>query len=152
MSSPYEVIGWECGACAYTNEDAVRLDCLACQARRPVRYVIMAGATAAAMARTTRVDRCDQACVAVLPTAGPVVAGEGATSGNGVVVGEGQNAAYGPPDVAGNAAIHHKRAPQLGGNRASVVACLVNMMVGIPLGLHAASSSLVLPPPQARHD
>jgi hypothetical protein len=71
----------------------------------------MAGATVAVTARTTRVDHHDQACVAALPTAGPVVAGEGATSGNGAVDGEGHNAPYGPPDVVGNAAIHHGRAP-----------------------------------------
>jgi hypothetical protein len=77
------------------------------------------------------VDRCNQACIAALPTAGPVVAGEGATSANGAVAGEGHNAAYGPPAVAGNAAIHHGRAPQLGDDPASVVAHLVNMMVDI---------------------
>ncbi len=76
-------------------------------------------------------DRCKQARIAALPTAGPVVTGEAATSANGVVAGEGANAAYGPPAVAGSAAIHHGRAPQLGGHCASVVACLVNMMVDI---------------------
>jgi hypothetical protein len=102
--------------CAYTNEDGMCHDCLACQARHLVRYVIMAGAMAAAMARTTKVDCCDQAFVAALPTAGPVLAGEAATSTNGAVTGERSNAAYGPPAVAGSAAIHHGRAPQLGGN------------------------------------
>jgi hypothetical protein len=131
MSSPSEVVGWECGACTYTNEDATCRECLACQARRPVRYAIMAGATAAATARTTRVDCCNQAHVAALPTAGPVVAGEVATSANGAVAGRGHNAAYGSPAVAGSAAIHHRQAPQLGGNHASIVACLVNMMVDI---------------------
>jgi hypothetical protein len=131
MSSPSEVVGWECGACAYTNEDGTRRGCLVCQARHPVRYVIMAGATATATARTTRVDCCNQACVAVLPIAGPVLAREAATSANGAVTGEGSNAAYGPPAVAGSAAIHHGRAPQLGGDHASVVACLVNTMVDI---------------------
>ena len=62
MSSPYKVVGWECGTCAYTNKDAACHNCLACQARRPVHYAIVASATAAATARTTRVDRCDQAC------------------------------------------------------------------------------------------
>jgi hypothetical protein len=131
MSSPSKVVGWKCGACAYTNKDAALRDCLGCQARRPVCYAIVAGTTAAAMARTTRVDWHDQARVAALTTAGPVVAGEGATSGNGAVNGEGLNAAYGPPAVVGNAAIHHGRAPQLEGNHASVVACLVNTMVNI---------------------
>ncbi len=110
MSSPYKVGGWECGTCTYTNKDAAHRDCLACQARCPVCYAIVAGAKAAATARTMRVDHCDQACIAVLPTAGPVVAGEGATSSNGIIDGEGHNATYGPPDVAGNAAIHHGQA------------------------------------------
>jgi hypothetical protein len=111
MSSPSEVIGWECGKCAYTNEDATRHNCLACQTRRPVRYDIVAGTTTAATARTTRVDRRKQARVAALTTAGPVVAGEAATSANGAVTGEAPNAAYGPPAVAGSAVMHHGRAP-----------------------------------------
>jgi hypothetical protein len=86
MSSPSEVVGWECGACAYINKDATSCNCLACQARCPVRYAVVAGTTAAAMARTMRVDHHDQARVAALPTAGPVVAGEGATSGNGEIL------------------------------------------------------------------
>jgi hypothetical protein len=129
MLSPSKVVGWECGVCAYTNKDATHRDCLACQARHPVHYAIVAGARVATMARTTSVDCCNQDCVAALPTAGPVVAGEVATSTNGAVTGEGHNAAYGPPAVAGSAAIHHGWAPQLGGNCASVVAHLVNTMV-----------------------
>ncbi len=89
MSSPYKVVGWEFNACTYTNEDAASRNCLACQARRPVRYANVAGAMAAAMARTTRVDCCDQACIAALPTAGPVVTGEGAPFGNGAIEGGG---------------------------------------------------------------
>jgi hypothetical protein len=136
MPSPSEVVGWERVACTFTSDDAMCCNCLACQARRLVHYAIVAGTTAAAMARTTKVDLCNQACVAALPTAGPVVAGEADTSANGAVAGEGHNAAYGPPAVAGSVAIHHRRAPQLGGNRASVVARLVNTMVNI-LGINA---------------
>jgi hypothetical protein len=131
MLSPSKVVGWECGAYAYTNKDATRYGCLACQARCPVCYAIVAGAIAAATARTTRVNCRKQAHVAALPTAGPVVAGEVATSTNWAVTGEAPNATYGPPAVAGSAAMHHGRAPQLGGNCASVVACLVNTMVDI---------------------
>jgi hypothetical protein len=131
MSSPSEVVGWECGACAYTNEDATHCNCLACQARHPVCYAIVAGATAAATVSMMRVDCCNQARVAALPTAGPVVAGEAATSTNGAVTKEGPNATYGPPPVVGSATIHHSWAPQLGGNHASVVACLANTMVNI---------------------
>ncbi len=130
-SSPSEVIGWECGACTFTNKYGTCRDCLACQARHPARYVIVAGTTAAAKVRTTRVDYCNQACVAALPTAGPVLAREVATSANGAVTFLGRNAAYGPPAVAGSAAIHHGQAPQLGGDHASVVPCLVNTMVDI---------------------
>jgi hypothetical protein len=86
MLSLSKVMGWECGTCAYTNKDATRHDCLACQARHPVCYAIVAGAKAAMTARTTRVDCCNQACIAALPTAGgPVVAGEAATSTNGAI-------------------------------------------------------------------
>jgi hypothetical protein len=131
MSSPSEVVGWECGTCTYTNEDGTCPDCLACQARHLVRYIIMAGATAAAMTRMTRVDCCDQACIAALPTAGPVLAKEAATSANGAVTREGSNAAYGLPAVADSAAIHHGQSPQLRGDHASIVACLVNMMADI---------------------
>ncbi len=63
-----------------------------------------------------------------MPTAGPVVTKE-ATSANGAVIGEENNAAYRPPAVAGSAAIQHGRAPQSGGDHASIVACLVNTMV-----------------------
>jgi hypothetical protein len=125
------VVGWECGACASTNKDTMRRNCLACQARRPVRYAIVAGATADTTARTTRVDHCNQAHISALPAAGPVLAVEAAISANGAAAGEGPNAAYGSPAVVGSAAIHHGRAPQLGGNHASIVACLVNAMVDI---------------------
>jgi hypothetical protein len=131
MLSPSEVVGWECGACAYTKGDGTRHNCLACQARRPVRYVIVAGAKAAATAKTTRVDYCNQACITVLPTAGPVLAKEAANSANEAVTGEGSNAAYGTPAVAGSATIHHGRAPQLGGDHARIVARLVKTMVDI---------------------
>jgi hypothetical protein len=77
--------------------------------------------------------------VAALPTAVPVLAGRAATSANGAVTGEGSNAVYGPPAVAGSAAIHHGRAPQLGGYHASVFACLENMMVNI-IGTSAKDS------------
>jgi hypothetical protein len=57
MSSPSKVAAWECGVCVYTNKDTMHCICLACQARRPVGFAIVAGAAAAATARTTRVDR-----------------------------------------------------------------------------------------------
>jgi hypothetical protein len=57
------------------------------------------------------VDCCKQACVAALATAGPVIAREVATSANGAVAREAPNATYGPPAVAGSAAMHHERAP-----------------------------------------
>ncbi len=83
------------------------------------------------MARMTRADRCKQACVAALTTAGPVVAREAATSANGAVAREVPNAAYGSPAVLGSAAMHHGWAPQLGGDHGSIVAHLVNTMVDI---------------------
>ncbi len=114
MSSHSKVLGWECGTCAYTNKDARCRDCLAFQARRPVCYAILASATGAATARTMRVDHPKQARVTALPTVGPVVTREAATSTNGAIAGEAPNAAYGPPAVAGGAAMHHRLAPQLG--------------------------------------
>jgi hypothetical protein len=114
MSSPSKVLGWECGTCAYTNKDARCCDCLAFQARHPVRYAILASATGATTARMTRVDHPKQARVAALPTAGPVVTREAATSTNGAVAGKAPNAPYGPPAVMGSAAMHHRLASQLG--------------------------------------
>jgi hypothetical protein len=131
MSSPSKVVRWECGACAYTNEDAKRCIYLACQARHPVRYAIVAGAAVAATARTTRVDRCKQAHVAALATAAPPIAREAATSAYVAIGRAAPTAAYGPPAVAESAAMHPGRAPRLGRDSASVVACLVNTMVDI---------------------
>ncbi len=91
----------------------------------------MAGATGAATARTMRVDLHKQARVAALATAGPVIAGEAATSTNGTNAGEAPTATYRPPAVVGSAVMHHGWAPQLGGHHASIVACLVNTLVDI---------------------
>jgi hypothetical protein len=52
MSSPSEVVAWECGACAYTNENVMRHDCRVCQTRHTIRYAIVAGAMVAATVRT----------------------------------------------------------------------------------------------------
>jgi hypothetical protein len=131
MSSPSEVVAWECGACTYTNEDAIRRDCLACQIRHLVHYAIMAGATPATTARTTRVDHHTQAHFDALATAAPTVAGKVATSANAAVAGEAPTATYGQGTEAEIAAMHLGRAPHLGGNRAGIVACLVNMMADI---------------------
>jgi hypothetical protein len=131
MSSPPEVVRWECGTCAYTNKNSTCHECLACQTRSLVRYAIVASATEAMTARIIRVDCCKQACIAALATAGPVVYGEAATSANGTVAGEAPNAANRPPAVAGSAAMHRGWAPQVGGNGASIAACLVSTMVDI---------------------
>ncbi len=87
MLSPSKVVAWECGTCAYINEDAMRRNFLACQTRCPICYAIVAGATTAMTARTTRVDRCKQARVAALATAVPAIAGEADTSANAAVAG-----------------------------------------------------------------
>jgi hypothetical protein len=131
MSSPSEVVAWVCGACTYTNEDATCCNCIACQTRRPVCYAIVAGTMAAVMARTTKVDCCKQVSNATLATAVPAISGEALTSANGAIAGEVPTATNGPPAVAEIAAMHTVQAPQLGRNCASVVACLVNMMVDI---------------------
>jgi hypothetical protein len=41
MSS--EIIAWECGACACTNENIKRHNCVICQTKHPVRYAIGGG-------------------------------------------------------------------------------------------------------------
>ncbi len=66
-----------------------------------------------------------------MATAAPLVAGEAATSTYATVARVAPTAAYGPPAVVESAAMHPGRAPQLGRNRASVVARLVNTMVDI---------------------
>jgi hypothetical protein len=69
--APSEMIAWECGACTYTNEDCTCRDCLMCMTECPVRYAIVAGATGAATARTTTVNRREQARIAALAAVVP---------------------------------------------------------------------------------
>ena len=66
MASPSETIGWECGACTYTNDDCTRRDCFMCMTERPKRYFVVPGAGVSATARTTSVDRREQARLAAL--------------------------------------------------------------------------------------
>ena len=66
MTSPSEMIGWECGACTYTNDDCTRRDCQMCTTERPKRYFVVPGAGVSATARTTTVDRREQARLAAL--------------------------------------------------------------------------------------
>jgi hypothetical protein len=88
--------------CAYTNKYATRRDCIACQTRRPVCFAIVAGATAAATARTMRVDCHKQACIAKLATAVSALAGEAAFSANGAVTGEAPTARCGNSKITKN--------------------------------------------------
>ena len=62
--APSEIVAWECGSCTYTNESGEPGPCIMCRTERPIRYAIVAGAPAAATARTTTVNRCKQARVA----------------------------------------------------------------------------------------
>ena len=66
MASPSEMIGWECSACTYTNDDCKRRDCQMCMTEGPKRYVVMPGVGVSATARTTTVDRREQARLAAL--------------------------------------------------------------------------------------
>ena len=66
MASPSKMIGWECGACSYTNDDCMRRNCPMCMTERPKSYFIMPGASVLATARTTTADCCKQARLAVL--------------------------------------------------------------------------------------
>ena len=58
------MVAWECGACTYTNEDCTRRSCEMCMTERPLRYAVVPGAGASATARTTTVDRREQARLA----------------------------------------------------------------------------------------
>ena len=69
MASSSEMIGWECGACSYTNNNCMRRDCPMCMTERPKRYFIVPGAGVLATARTTTVYCCKQACLATLRNA-----------------------------------------------------------------------------------
>jgi hypothetical protein len=71
--APSEMIGWECGACTFTNEDCTRRNCQMCMAERPEQYVIVAGASESASARTTTVDRLEQAPLAAWSSDAPAV-------------------------------------------------------------------------------
>ena len=62
--APSEMVAWECSACTFTNEDVQRRGCQLCMTVRPVRYAIVAGAAGAATARTTTVNRREQALLA----------------------------------------------------------------------------------------
>ena len=68
MMAPSEMVAWECSACTFTNEDVQRRGCQLCMTERPVRYAIVAGAAGTATARTTTVNRCEQAPLAALTT------------------------------------------------------------------------------------
>ena len=48
--APSEMIGWECGACTFTNEDCSRRDCQMCMSERPERYAIVVGTSSSASA------------------------------------------------------------------------------------------------------
>ena len=63
--APSEMVAWECGACTFTNEDVQRRICQMCMTERPLRYDIVPGAAGAASARTTTVNRREQARLAI---------------------------------------------------------------------------------------
>jgi hypothetical protein len=69
--APSEMVAWECGACTFTNEDVQRRDCQMCMTERPLRYAILPGAAGAASARTTTVNRCEQARIAASAAVAP---------------------------------------------------------------------------------
>ena len=62
--APSEAVAWESGACTFTNEDVLRRNCLMCMMERPLRYAIVPGSAGAASARTTTVNRREQARLA----------------------------------------------------------------------------------------
>ena len=77
--SPSEMIGWECGACTFTNDDCSRRDCMMCMTERPERYAIVTGAAESASARTTTVNRRAQALLAARSSDASAIAGDTST-------------------------------------------------------------------------
>ena len=69
MASPSEMIGWECGACSYSNNDCMRRNWPMCMTERPKRYFIVPGASVLATARMMTVDRREQARLVALRNA-----------------------------------------------------------------------------------
>ena len=90
MASPSEMIGWECSACMYTNDNCMRRDCQMCTTERPKHYFVVPGAGVSATVRMTTVDRREQARLAALrdavQDAPPPVDEEPITEGVPVVV------------------------------------------------------------------
>jgi hypothetical protein len=82
--SPSEMIGWECGACTFTNDDCLRRDCLMCMTERPERYAIITGASESASARTTTVNHRAQARLAARSSDVPAIAGDTTPAADGV--------------------------------------------------------------------
>ncbi len=82
--SPSEMIGWECGACTFTNDDCSRHDCMMCMTERPERYAIVTGAAESASARTTTVNRRAQALLAARSSDAPAIAGDTTPAAEGV--------------------------------------------------------------------
>ena len=79
MASPSEMIGWECGACTYTNDDCTRRDCPMCTMERPKRCFVVPGAGVSATARTMTVDRREQARLAAARARTPTTIARAAT-------------------------------------------------------------------------
>jgi hypothetical protein len=79
VMAPSKIAAWECGSCTYTNEGGEPGPCIMCRTERPIHYAIVAGAPVAATARTTTVNRREQARVAASATTAPAAdAGEAA--------------------------------------------------------------------------
>ena len=53
--APSKIIPWEGGSCTYTNKGSEPGPCIMCRTERPICYAIVAGAPAAATARTMTV-------------------------------------------------------------------------------------------------
>ena len=61
-----KITAWECDSCTYTNKGSEPDPCIMCRTEHQIRYAIVAGSPAAATARTTAVNHCEQACAAAL--------------------------------------------------------------------------------------
>jgi hypothetical protein len=123
--APSDIIAWECGSCTYTNKGSEPGPCIMCRTERSIRYAIVAGAPAAATARTTTVNCCEQACVLASATSALTAAAASA------VMAMVATAPAATADTGEAAAIAQPLMPMAVPNRDTVVSRLVHRLVDI---------------------
>ncbi len=76
--APSKMIGWERGMCTFTNKNCTCRDCQMCMSECPEQYAIIVGTSESASARTTTVDRYEQASLAATSSDAPASGGASA--------------------------------------------------------------------------